>query len=44
MIKRILFFSLFVSLMLAACVAPVAKQPATETEQSLNLTVYRSPT
>ncbi len=43
MVKRILLFSAFVLLMLAACAGPVAKQPPIETKQSLNLTVFRSP-
>ena len=44
MVKRILLFSVFVLLMLAACAGPVAKQPSTETKQSLTLTVFRAPT
>ena len=44
MVKRVLFFSFFALLLLAACAGPVAKQPSTETKQPLNLTVFRSPT
>jgi ABC-type glycerol-3-phosphate transport system substrate-binding protein len=44
MMRRFLPFGFLMLLLLAACASPSANQPATETKDSLDLTVFRAPT